>query len=571
MLLLLTTPLLAADVVGDVVGDDPAVALLVEAIDASRRTVGEASVEPDGSFRVAGVAALPVRLRVSPVDDLGVPDAYYPAGDTWCEGVLIDLEHGVDTEPHAITLSTGGTLTGRVETATGEPAEGAVVVAWPVVDEPIPWQRVATAGADGSFALSGLPTVAAGVYLELVHPDHPDTLVGGYDLVDAQVFNVAEGEERSLGTLALGQGVTLSGRILDSDDQPVPDAVVRVRIGRVTERVRADDDGVWTLAGIRPGRAEIWVSDDDWAVTWWPGDDRPKQKLDVPDDGDVVDDLNLNVSPGASLSGAITGAPRDLSDLSAWAVNDDGTVEIPVQVDSDGHFQALRLSAGTWSLVIGGQDHDGVHDTLRDDQGRVRTWRVDAGEQLEIGNFPWIPGAVVSGRVLDPSGDPIQGARVTATPDDPDLLVVETTTDDHGRYRLPSLVESAYRIGASVDAPCLEDPDFVDAWWPDARLEARAHTVHPLAADDVGELDWVLPYDRDHDGMDDTWEEARGLDPTRDDGGEDPDGDGYSNLEEYQLGTNPTADTGAGPLGGCNNPLSLSLAFLPLFGWRRRD
>ena len=43
--------------------------------------------------------------------------------------------------------------------------------------------------------------------------------------------------------------------------------------------------------------------------------------------------------------------------------------------------------------------------------------------------------------------------------------------------------------------------------------------------------------DTDGDGMPDGWEISNSLDPLRDDGKEDPDHDGRSNLEEFQLGT----------------------------------
>ncbi|MBS3778510.1 MAG: hypothetical protein KGY50_04385 [Candidatus Thermoplasmatota archaeon] len=46
--------------------------------------------------------------------------------------------------------------------------------------------------------------------------------------------------------------------------------------------------------------------------------------------------------------------------------------------------------------------------------------------------------------------------------------------------------------------------------------------------------------DRDNDGMNDVWEQFYGFDPTDpSDAYEDYDGDGYNNLEEFRLGTNP--------------------------------
>jgi hypothetical protein len=42
------------------------------------------------------------------------------------------------------------------------------------------------------------------------------------------------------------------------------------------------------------------------------------------------------------------------------------------------------------------------------------------------------------------------------------------------------------------------------------------------------------PADGDGDGMPDAWERERGLDPANgEDGAVDPDGDGYTNLEDY--------------------------------------
>ena len=49
------------------------------------------------------------------------------------------------------------------------------------------------------------------------------------------------------------------------------------------------------------------------------------------------------------------------------------------------------------------------------------------------------------------------------------------------------------------------------------------------------------PVDSDHDGMPDDWEDKYGLDPSgASDTSQDKDGDGYTNIEEYLNGTDPT-------------------------------
>ena len=46
--------------------------------------------------------------------------------------------------------------------------------------------------------------------------------------------------------------------------------------------------------------------------------------------------------------------------------------------------------------------------------------------------------------------------------------------------------------------------------------------------------------DSEGDGMADCWEEDFGLNPLVDDANDDLDGDGWSNLKEYERGTDPT-------------------------------
>ena len=72
-----------------------------------------------------------------------------------------------------------------------------------------------------------------------------------------------------------------------------------------------------------------------------------------------------------------------------------------------------------------------------------------------------------------------------------------------------------------------------------------------MAAGDRLVWDVAIPSDLDHDDMGDAWERENGLDPTRYDALEDADGDGFTNLEEYLLGTDPT-DRGGDDGCGCS-------------------
>ncbi len=76
------------------------------------------------------------------------------------------------------------------------------------------------------------------------------------------------------------------------------------------------------------------------------------------------------------------------------------------------------------------------------------------------------------------------------------------------------------------------DPQ-VDQW------AGPAQVASPSAVLDTGAYPLGFTFDQDADGMPDWWEEKYGLRPTLNDASGNPDRDDYTNLEEYQRGSNP--------------------------------
>jgi hypothetical protein len=112
----------------------------------------------------------------------------------------------------------------------------------------------------------------------------------------------------------------------------------------------------------------------------------------------------------------------------------------------------------------------------------------------------------------------------------------------------------------------------VSTWWPAQVNEDWAPRIEIRTGELREGLEIMMPVDSDLDGMGDGWEDLWELDSSRNDASEDPDEDGYLNLTEYLLDTNPQGK-GVGCVGA--RPRSLShlgmiLTLIPLLCRRRR-
>ncbi len=166
--------------------------------------------------------------------------------------------------------------------------------------------------------------------------------------------------------------------------------------------------------------------------------------------------------PGGTLSGLVFepgGEPVEgaIVDLEGR----EGEVRRRLYTDADGHFEWNEAPAGEWSVVALTAGHDPTPST---------PIRHDEEVALEL-----TPGGIITGRVIDPDGRPVQtydigvaNARLK-TPGNPmartPQLPIDQIDDDGGEFEFGPLQSGKYRLIVTTDdyAPVTTEPIDVSA------------------------------------------------------------------------------------------------------------
>lgn len=375
--------------------------------------------DADGRWQMAALAAGTYRFAAShPAHAQTTTAPIALSGATARDGVDIQLDDG-------------GVLAGRVVDAAGAPVAGAELrvaargggVAWRLL-------RVARAGGDGRFSIAGLPR--RGVEI-VAHHD------GGSSDIVAADLRAAPRAEVELRTAA---SAPIAGVVVDAAGEPMPEAQVAVDPvfgGGVGEReawqVRGhpraitDAAGAFSFGGLPPGRYTVRAAR--------PGAPPAALALHAGVDAAPGDAALRVVLPRETVvRGRVTVKDRGAPEL--FAISVDGTQPTPFSTE-DGAFEIVA-PAGEHNLFVSGPAFVTALERVT----------VKDGAATDVGTIEVIPGRSISGRVVDSSGAPVEGARVAAgrllsgsgtelnIPDE-GHDVQETTTDDRGRFLIPGL------------------------------------------------------------------------------------------------------------------------------------
>ncbi len=422
-------------------------------------------VEADGGAPVPGALVWPMgRLALRPARTAADGRFRLQAPGTYSHDSLLAAAPGYLTEmtrppqpseeggapgPATLRLTRVGLLAGRVVDADGRPVAGARVRASSQGQGFLlnPSDLQAWSGADGGFRLRRL---RAGQTYELT--------------VDKEGFAPGSGlgEAAKPGSpapplrLVLSRGAAAFGKVVDESGKPVAGAEVEIRPVYEPGTMRMEDfersvsaaakaDGSFELRPLTTGSFMLQARGPGFAPAYVPG-------IEVQDAAGRVDLGTITLSPEAVIEGQVTD-PRGTPVAGArieTRTDGFGTVansfEIgrsrprqPLETGPDGRFRVGGLSPGTKVRVSAAAK--GYAEAV------IEGIEVPPPAPLRLELRPL---GKLSGRVVDPAGEPVAGAFVRADEGRPGSRRPRGggATDDQGRFQIdlePGPVELSAR------------------------------------------------------------------------------------------------------------------------------
>lgn len=315
---------------------------------------------------------------------------------------LAPLAEGTGSRPEPVTVAAGERLAGRVQSAlTGGSLEGALV--WSLEDP----GRFAVTDARGRFDLA-LPS-GGGRVQAMAAGHRPRSLE-----VDETHFS-----SRRLPTLALPGNAQLTGRVVDLEGRPVPEAEIAVDTrfdsvrpyespDRADARARSGDDGTFSLPRLEPERSHrLHVTRPGYldataeTATTAPGRALPPLTVVLIGDrsatGRIVDEGTQAVM-GAEIVLTHSGRPRPR------AASRGGNDPHAAVSGDDGRFRIPGVPAEVLDVHV---LHPGFLPMT------VRGVEVPRGSQeVSLGELVLIRGSRLEGQVVTSEQQPVSGARV---------------------------------------------------------------------------------------------------------------------------------------------------------------
>ena len=520
----------------------------------------EIDTDSRGTFSVDGLPPGRYRVRAVPSWRLDRVVRWHPSASDFCAATAIDLAENDTAEAVTIALPTGGRLRVQLLGPDGAPVEGATVWARPADDNSGQFDRPALTGVDGWAEVVGVdPDAPRGDWTVTVSSEGlPQQHLGGvYDRAEASRFPAPSAAGVDIGAHTLLAGIRVEGTVFGPDG-PAAGGTAHVYSTSQVQSVPIGADGSYAATGLPPGEVIVWANVPGLAQTYAPDTDRPEARLPVPDEGATARGVDVHAPWEAIFVARFVdaGSGEPIPAVGGLLYNDSNTVGIGDAGREDGTLRIDRLHGGDWRLFAWAADQGYADDWIRDAGGAERVFPIEAGVENAPVELALAMASGATGRVVDEFGRPAVAQVVLVREDG---VAVDDLTDALGEWATEGLPAGRWSLRAEPVAICPGDPAIVPWYYPGTPNPDWAQRIDIGAGEQLPQLTLTAPLDLDLDQMADTWEREQGLNPEIDDASADPDGDQYSNLDEYRLGTDPqlaeVVDTGCGCSGARQRPV----------------
>jgi putative cell wall-binding protein/protocatechuate 3,4-dioxygenase beta subunit len=394
--------------------------------------------------------------------------------------------------------SISGTVTSALD---GSPIAGATVELYGFDGSDYSALGSYEAEADGSFVITSL---AAGQYtLGFADPSggHLRSYYGPAQLLEeAALLTLAEDEQLTgiAGLLQRGGGVI--GTVTDVvTGEPVEGVEVRGSFfddegGWVGSDVTGPD-GTYLLEGLRPG--DTWLIYFDAAAAGYAPeyyDDARTEFSSTPvavTAGQLTEGIDAALDPAAFIGGTVelASAPGvGVEGAEIWLFDEYG-IQYTATTDTDGVYSFGGLPPGSFTARASASNAVAQWWNNQYDANKADPITVAAGGVVGDIDFTLSAGGTISGVITGPTGDPIEGAIVEATPVDIGTEMLSTSTDASGSFVLTGVVPAAYYVRASP--PMGEN--LRAQYYPGADTTAEATEVQGLLDGDITGISMQLP------------------------------------------------------------------------------
>lgn len=372
------------------------------------------------------------------------------------ESGVFEVPGGAASAEVSLHVLAGGTISGRVYDADTNDGLAGIELGTALNGKYD--VHKATTAADGTYRLTGLLPRPHGI-----HINRPR----GYRFADGATTSPTvtpiSGAETPSIDFALSRGMSISGVVVDDAGQPIADANVSAGDdeGRYHDDSRTDDRGEFTLSGY-PKDASVRVHASKSGYSLPPGqwNERPKYTLDKNRTGIIVTLLHA-----VKVSGTVVdahGTPVQGVRMVAQTTSEPPVTVAMASPTANGDVTFNDITPGEYLFGA----YSSSSGLIADESAALRI-NVTGGKDITGLRFV-LPGdprqrLSISGRVVDPRGNPIAGATALAAQRQT-MNRGFTDTDSTGSFTITGLATGTYDVWATAAqfAPSeriLEDAD----------------------------------------------------------------------------------------------------------------